>query len=687
MSPVTGISIMGSKNLENLISIDELIKRAKEMGIDFGGGDPKNRLRYYVKLGLLPNAKRKRFNNNAQPEGAYPEWVLERLWQIHEKIKEGKSIQEIKREFTEKTTPTSSPPITYSDRGGAKFNLNWQILRKLFPLILGFTASVMVFASLGKIPLNFPISSFIAGIGNFLKFAKNSPEALPSNTPFSIEDFLIINPPTLIKSSLEVKDKLLVKDLIITKEGVSATFNSSKLTQTREYILPDLSGTICLDTGNCFRARGEVTTRAGVLNRITKYIAENQISNSSILDLYELGISINIDANGNVGIGRISRGGKLEVAGNLNVDGRIFAQGDICTALRGGRCLSMISGGGGMPSAGITGTGKENFIPLWSGSGSLGSSILFQTGNLIDIAGNLKVLGLQIPTGAVHGYVLTSDAQGNASWQPAPSGTLPNGIFGQTLRHNGTSWVPDSFLYNTGSSIGIGTTSTTGTLTLVGNSYFAGPLNISTTTSPQLLLSYDSLNNLKFLISSGEAKISSPLKILIDTTNGEVKLSDNVNLFNANVATVQAATFISNDATVRKSGERVFRGSSVVFKYPIPTQTSNTNYVFLTPLISNTAEIFPPQISGTQRRYAFVINFADDIPVSASSTWIVDFTNNPDIEFSFSGQNLSDLKEGFPHLTTPFSFPNDSWRLGVKVPSGYHIRVFNILLLAYDLLP
>ncbi|UCF05013.1 MAG: hypothetical protein JSV33_13990 [bacterium] len=38
------------------------------------------------------------------------------------------------------------------------------------------------------------------------------------------------------------------------------------------------------------------------------------------------------------------------------------------------------------------------------------------------------------------------------------SGSLPPGAAGQTLRHNGASWVANSFLYNNGSDIGIGTT-------------------------------------------------------------------------------------------------------------------------------------------------------------------------------------------------------------------------------------
>jgi hypothetical protein len=41
-------------------------------------------------------------------------------------------------------------------------------------------------------------------------------------------------------------------------------------------------------------------------------------------------------------------------------------------------------------------------------------------------------------------------------------GALPSGSAGQTLRHDGTSWVASSLIYNDGTRIGIGTTSPTG---------------------------------------------------------------------------------------------------------------------------------------------------------------------------------------------------------------------------------
>lgn len=83
-------------SMHNLISVDELIKKAKSKGINFGGGDPYNRLRYYTKIGWLPHMVRK-ITKKRNVEGHYPEWVLERLKFISEWKERGLSNFEIER--------------------------------------------------------------------------------------------------------------------------------------------------------------------------------------------------------------------------------------------------------------------------------------------------------------------------------------------------------------------------------------------------------------------------------------------------------------------------------------------------------------------------------------------------------------------------------------------------------------
>lgn len=75
--------------MDNLISTDELIKEAKKAGVDFGKGDPYNRLRYYTKIGWLPHMERK------EGKGHYPAWTLERLLAIEKLKTENLSKEEI----------------------------------------------------------------------------------------------------------------------------------------------------------------------------------------------------------------------------------------------------------------------------------------------------------------------------------------------------------------------------------------------------------------------------------------------------------------------------------------------------------------------------------------------------------------------------------------------------------------
>uniref|UniRef100_A0A7C4XU27 HTH merR-type domain-containing protein n=1 Tax=candidate division WWE3 bacterium TaxID=2053526 RepID=A0A7C4XU27_UNCKA len=72
------------------ISAEKLIEAAKEKGINFGKGDPYNRLRYYTKIGWLPHMERMK-NSEGEVVGHYPEWALSRLELIESLKSQGKS--------------------------------------------------------------------------------------------------------------------------------------------------------------------------------------------------------------------------------------------------------------------------------------------------------------------------------------------------------------------------------------------------------------------------------------------------------------------------------------------------------------------------------------------------------------------------------------------------------------------
>ncbi len=80
--------------MENLVTINEILKKAEEKHIDLGKGDPYNRLRYYTKIGWLPHMERK------DGKGHYPIWAVNRLALIEKLKAEGISNEEITQILT-----------------------------------------------------------------------------------------------------------------------------------------------------------------------------------------------------------------------------------------------------------------------------------------------------------------------------------------------------------------------------------------------------------------------------------------------------------------------------------------------------------------------------------------------------------------------------------------------------------
>jgi hypothetical protein len=284
------------------------------------------------------------------------------------------------------------------------------------------------------------------------------------------------------------------------------------------------------------------------------------------------------------------------------------------------------------------------------------------------VAGTLKVTGFQLSTNAVSGYILTSDTSGFGTWQPAPSGVLPSGTAGQTLRHDGSSWIADSFLYNTGSQIGIGTTSILATLTLAGDAFFQGPLTISTSTFPQLVLKYDDSNKFEISVSSTGA-------VTLDSSSGKIWLGSG------------DVIYTSGGHPIRKKGEEILRTVIPIFLYGVPSQTASTSFVQISKYISDNSELsLPSPFEGTTRVYHFIIKYADDIPTTSSSTWrVVNQSKTTTYDtFYLPGKDMTNLEQGIPYFTGKINIPDQDWQLEVSAPSGHEIRVFNIFLSVFD---
>jgi len=556
---------MKEKN-EKLISIDEVIERAKKLGVDFGKGDPRNRLRYYVKIGLLPHAKRKVFKNNL-PEGAYPEDIVWKLFEIDRMIKAGKGILQIKREMEEREQKEREKVFVLPKIESKVFVKKKPKILFLKLLSLLFVIVFVVYFST-KFSFQKSVSYFLATMAkNFEKLVQAPIEVETKKEAFEFpetEPYLTINAETAIKGSLDVRDSVISPSFVIKGETYNATLATTPLTADRTYTFPDQSGIVCLSTGNCVGLAGEVLTSGGTTNRLAKFIGARRVADSSIQDFFS-GISITISSEGRVGIG-------IENPQYpLHVQGRIQATGDICTDLGGGKCLSQLA----PPSppvaigrGGIGGSGTPNYIPIWTSATTLGNSILSQIGSTLTLSGDLNITGLLVTSGlriattTQAGYILVSvDDQGNIVFAPPP---------------------------------------------------------------PSLIL----------------------------------------------------------------PGTKFLRASIPIFKYSNPAQTASTSFVEVTNKISTTtlSKILPSTMANSQRKFALLMKFADNIPTTASSTWQIDFDNLPDYYFEFQGQNLSSLETGILHLQDEIqNLANDNWVLKVKVPiNHYSLRVFSIYLLCYD---
>jgi hypothetical protein len=142
-----------------------------------------------------------------------------------------------------------------------------------------------------------------------------------------------------------------------------------------------------------------------------------------------------ITAAGDVGIGIDIPLAKLHVVGDVIIDGLLSLSGDLDLggnlSVAGNTLLNGTLGVGGNTSLGADLNVAGN--TTLAGTLSVGSTSSFGddvgiTGNL-DVSGGVTTSAFAMPSGASNGYVLLSDALGNASWQ-SPD------VFAQTLTWN-----------------------------------------------------------------------------------------------------------------------------------------------------------------------------------------------------------------------------------------------------------
>jgi hypothetical protein len=149
----------------------------------------------------------------------------------------------------------------------------------------------------------------------------------------------------------------------------------------------------------------------------------------------------------------------------------------------------------------------------------------------LDVAGAIR-LGTTIESNAGTIRWTGSDFEGydGASWKSFTSGGgggLPSGTLGQTLRHDGSSWIANDNIYNDGTNVGIGTTNPQFRLHVNGLARFdvpTGQINVSTPGGWPGFIVYSQNGNRRDVVydNNGMYLATSPSSAAASAANGIV---------------------------------------------------------------------------------------------------------------------------------------------------------------------
>lgn len=154
--------------------------------------------------------------------------------------------------------------------------------------------------------------------------------------------------------------------------------------------------------------------------------------------------------------------------------------------------------------------------------------------NGVKVLGNIETQTLRITTGATAGYFLTTDGSGNATWAVASgggtvsgNGVTASGTASYIAKFTGTNTLGNSIIYDSGSSIGINTSSPAGVLDVNGNVYFRNNVYIDTIKS--VYFNYDALVISSALIFKSRGEVGSAYtSFQFDTPNQITTTGSNI---------------------------------------------------------------------------------------------------------------------------------------------------------------
>lgn len=128
--------------MQTLLPINEFIKEARRQGASFGSGDPKVHLAYLTKLGILPNATKRKINGELQ--GCYDQELIMKVLEVQELKDKGMTYSQIAKSVDNKSLKVMEPtPLSLFNPNTSNFILHMKPSNFAY-LALGLVIGVLV---------------------------------------------------------------------------------------------------------------------------------------------------------------------------------------------------------------------------------------------------------------------------------------------------------------------------------------------------------------------------------------------------------------------------------------------------------------------------------------------------------------------------------------------------------------